>query len=98
MNRLIRDDGSIVQLTPKETAILKFLDDAGAGIVNREVLLREIWGYNEGVTTHTLETHIYHLRRKMQSGQPGRDIVLSEAGGYRLCRRHEDNARTRTQS
>ncbi|MEG9883357.1 MAG: response regulator transcription factor [Hyphomicrobiales bacterium] len=98
MNRLIHDDGSVIQLTSKETAILQFLNKAEAGIVNREVLLREIWGYNERVMTHTLETHIYHLRRKMQGGQPCRDIVLSEAGGYRLCRQHEGNSRMETES
>ena len=89
MNRLIHDNGSVIQLTPKETAILQFLNEAEASIVNREILLREVWGYNEGVTTHTLETYIYRLRRKMQSGQACGDILLSKAGGYGLSCRHE---------
>src|SRR5262249_47865278 len=50
-----------VRLTEKETSILKYLYRAGQSVVGREVLLREVWGYNAGVTTHTLETHIYRL-------------------------------------
>jgi DNA-binding response OmpR family regulator len=59
---LVNDKGGKLRLTEKETAILKFLYRANSGVVTRDVLLREVWGYNANVTTHTLETHIYRLR------------------------------------
>ena len=55
-----------IHLTEKETAILKYLYRMGDRPVGREVLLDEVWGYNAGVTTHTLETHIYRLRQKIE--------------------------------
>ncbi|MFN4353935.1 response regulator transcription factor [Parvibaculum sp.] len=73
-----------VRLTEKETAILKFLYRAGAKVVGRDVLLTEVWGYNSGVTTHTLETHIYRLRQKIESDPSNAEILVTEAGGYRL--------------
>jgi DNA-binding response OmpR family regulator len=72
-----------IRLTEKEADILKFLHSAG-GTVPRETLLHEVWGYSPAVTTHTLETHIYRLRRKIEE-DPGRArIVVTENGGYRL--------------
>ena len=70
-----------VRLTEKETDILKFLHAAGATVA-RETLLHEVWGYNPAVTTHTLETHIYRLRKKIEQGDA--KILLTEDGGYRL--------------
>ena len=60
---LITEDDKKIRLTEKETNILKFLYRAAAGVVPRDTLLHEVWGYNAGVTTHTLETHIYRLRQ-----------------------------------
>jgi DNA-binding response OmpR family regulator len=73
-----------VRLTEKETAILKYLYRAGAKVVNRETLLSEVWGYNSGVTTHTLETHVYRLRQKMERDPSAAVILVTEPGGYRL--------------
>lgn len=73
-----------VHLTEKETDILKFLHAAGA-TVTRETLLHEVWGYNPAVTTHTLETHIYRLRKKIEDGAGGARILFTEGGGYRLA-------------
>jgi DNA-binding response OmpR family regulator len=81
---LIREDSRKVRLTEKETAILKYLYRAGPEVVNREVLLHEVWGYNEGVTTHTLETHVYRLRQKIERDPSNAEILLTEAGGYKL--------------
>src|SRR6201981_3635010 len=61
---LLNPKGSKVRLTEKETAILRYLYRAGQKPVSRETLLQEVWGYNSGVTTHTLETHVYRLRQK----------------------------------
>jgi DNA-binding response OmpR family regulator len=73
-----------VRLTEKETAILKFLLRAGAKPVGRDVLLDQVWGYNAGVTTHTLETHIYRLRQKIEPDPANAKILVTEGGGYRL--------------
>ncbi len=73
-----------VRLTEKETNILKFLYRAGGRTVERDTLLREVWGYNAGVTTHTLETHIYRLRQKIEPDPAQARIVVTETGGYRL--------------
>ena len=62
---LIDDKGSKIRLTEKEAAIIKFLYRAGDSVVSRDTLLEEVWGYNSGVTTHTLETHVYRLRQKI---------------------------------
>lgn len=73
-----------VRLTEKETVILKFLYRAGNKPTGRDVLLDEVWGYNSGVTTHTLETHIYRLRQKIEENPSEARILVTEQGGYRL--------------
>lgn len=81
---LIRDDARKVRLTEKETAIIKFLLRAGDQIISRDVLLHDVWGYNAGVTTHTLETHIYRLRQKIERDPSHAEILVTEGGGYKL--------------
>lgn len=75
-----------IRLTEKETAILKYLYRAGGRSVSKSELLQEVWGYNKGVTTHTLETHIYRLRQKITLvAEDNKEVLLtSAAGGYRL--------------
>jgi DNA-binding response OmpR family regulator len=73
-----------IRLTEKETAILKYLYRAGDKAIGRETLLGEVWGYNAGVTTHTLETHIYRLRQKIERNPTQAEIIVTEPGGYRL--------------
>jgi DNA-binding response OmpR family regulator len=75
-----------IHLTEKETAILKYLYRMGDRAVSREVLLDEVWGYNAGVTTHTLETHIYRLRQKIEPQPTNAQLLVTEPGGYRLVR------------
>ncbi|MSP00646.1 MAG: response regulator transcription factor [Acetobacteraceae bacterium] len=75
-----------IRLTEKETAILAFLYRMGERAVPRLELLREVWGYNPAVTTHTLETHIYRLRRKIEVDPAKACILVTEAGGYRLAK------------
>jgi DNA-binding response OmpR family regulator len=77
-------DGRKVRLTEKEAAILKYLHRAGDQAIAREVLLDEVWGYNAGVTTHTLETHVYRLRQKIERDPAHAEILVTETGGYRL--------------
>lgn len=73
-----------VRLTEKETSILKYLYRAGEQVVGRDMLLHEVWGYNSGVTTHTLETHIYRLRQKIEHDPSNAEILVTETGGYKL--------------
>jgi DNA-binding response OmpR family regulator len=73
-----------IRLTDKETNILKYLYRAGSKVISREELLTEVWGYNAGVTTHTLETHVYRLRQKIEPDPTGPKLLITEAGGYRL--------------
>ena len=77
--------GKKIRLTEKETNILKYLYRAGEKAVSREELLAEVWGYNAGVTTHTLETHVYRLRQKIEQDPTAAKLLLTEAGGYRLA-------------
>ena len=81
---LVRDDNRKVRLTEKETAIIKFLLRAGEQVVGRDVLLHDVWGYNAGVTTHTLETHVYRLRQKIERDPSHSEILVTEGGGYKL--------------
>lgn len=76
--------GKRIRLTDKETAILKYLYRSGPRAVSRDELLKEVWGYNAAVTTHTLETHIYRLRQKIETDAQAPKLLLTETGGYRL--------------
>lgn len=76
--------GGKVRLTEKETAILRYLYRAGQQAVSRETLLQEVWGYNSGVTTHTLETHVYRLRQKVEQDAANPSILVTDSGGYKL--------------
>lgn len=81
---LTADKKQRIRLTTKEVAILKFLYRTGSEVVSRQVLLNEVWGYNAGVTTHTLETHIYRLRQKIENDPNNCRLLLTAPGGYRL--------------
>ena len=81
---LVDDKAKKIRLTEKETNILKYLYRAGEKPVSREELLAEVWGYNAGVTTHTLETHIYRLRQKIEKDPASAAILITDRGGYRL--------------
>lgn len=82
---LVREsDQRKVRLTDKETAILKFLYRSGDKPVARDKLLDEVWGYNAAVTTHTLETHVYRLRQKIEKDPSNATLLVTEPGGYKL--------------
>ncbi|WP_273717366.1 MULTISPECIES: response regulator transcription factor [Bartonella] len=73
-----------IYLTEKEAAILKCLYYANDKNVSRETLLEQVWGYNENVVTHTLETHIYRLRQKIENDPSNAQILMTDQNGYRL--------------
>ncbi|EJF74649.1 response regulator transcription factor [Bartonella alsatica] len=81
---LIDQQNNEIRLTEKEAAILKYLYHTNDKIVSRETLLEEIWGYNENIITHTLETHIYRLRQKIEKDPSNAQILITEQNGYRL--------------
>ncbi|MGA0533186.1 response regulator transcription factor [Hansschlegelia sp. KR7-227] len=81
---LVTEKNAKIRLTEKETAILRYLYRSGASVVGRETLLQEVWGYNSGVTTHTLETHVYRLRQKIEADPSNARLLVTEAGGYKL--------------
>jgi DNA-binding response OmpR family regulator len=81
---MLDEQGTKIRLTEKETSILKYLYRAGEKVVTRDVLLAEVWGYNSGVTTHTLETHIYRLRQKIEKDPSNAELLVTENGGYKL--------------
>ena len=81
---LLTEEEKKIRLTEKETNILKFLYRSTDGVVPRDTLLHEVWGYNAGVTTHTLETHIYRLRQKIEPDPSNARLLVTENGGYRL--------------
>jgi DNA-binding response OmpR family regulator len=77
-------DGKKIRLTEKEAAIIRYLFRAGQKAVTRDELLEEVWGYNSGVTTHTLETHVYRLRQKIEKDPSSAEILVTENGGYKI--------------
>ena len=82
---LLSPEGKKVRLTEKETSILRYLYRAAQQPVSRETLLQDVWGYNSGLTTHTVETHIYRLRQKIEWDAAAPAILVTEAGGYKLA-------------
>jgi DNA-binding response OmpR family regulator len=82
---LVDEKQKKIRLTEKETSILKYLYRAGEKPVARDELLTEVWGYNAGVTTHTLETHVYRLRQKIENDPTNAKLLLTESGGYKLA-------------
>lgn len=84
MKLLVAEGGRKLRLTEKETNILKYLQRSGGRPVPRDELLTEVWGYNAAVTTHTLETHVYRLRQKIEPDPANARILITEPGGYRL--------------
>ena len=84
MKRLVTKTGSEIRLTEMETKILNFLYKSNGKLIKRNTLLTEVWGYKSEVMTHTLETHIYRLRKKISRNCISQTLLVSESGGYRL--------------
>ena len=78
------ESGREQRLTEMEIAILRYLLHTQGKAVPRETLLSQVWGYSTGVTTHTVETHVYRLRQKMENDPTKPKILLTEREGYRL--------------
>ena len=84
-NKVIKfNDQPDIELTEKEVSILKCLLSHGEESVDREKLLKQVWNYNLGVTTHTLESHIYRLRQKLETDPSIPRLIISEGGGFKI--------------
>lgn len=85
-SRTLVGAGGEVRLTDKETQILARLAAAIGRVVTRETLLADVWGYGAAIATHTIETHVYRLRRKLaRAVAGGAALIQAEGGGYRLA-------------
>ncbi len=80
----LKNKDQYAQLTDKESAILNVLYHAAPMQVNKNILLQMIWNYHVEIETHTLETHIYKLRQKMEHDAKNPVIILTKDDGYRL--------------
>jgi DNA-binding response OmpR family regulator len=76
--------GVRIVLTPKEVELLRHLQRAGQA-VSKQALLSDVWGYNPSVSSHTLETHIYRLRQKIEADPHNASLLLTAGKGYRLA-------------
>jgi len=81
---LVDDAQRKIRLTEKETDILRFLYKAKQKPVSRKDLRAEVWGHGVEVTTHTLETHMYRLRQKVEPNPNVTRYLITEPAGYRL--------------
>jgi DNA-binding response OmpR family regulator len=77
-------DGTTLTLTEKESDLLQSLIGSKGQAISREALLDAVWGVTRDIDTHTLETHIYRLRSKLEQVQPSPGHIHTEAGSYRL--------------
>ena len=73
-----------IKLTEKEVAIIKFLYKNKDKNVSKNDLLQEVWGYSPDASTHTIETHIYRLRQKVEHEDTSAQLIVTEDGGYKL--------------
>lgn len=78
------ESGRLVRLTELELRLLTYLIGAGGTLVDREQLLEQVWGYRADADTHTVETHVWRLRQKVETDDPATRFVVTETGGYRL--------------
>jgi DNA-binding response OmpR family regulator len=82
--QLVARDGRRVGLTRMETEILKQLCRSRGQVVAREDLLRAIWGEEGLAKQHSLETHVYRLRQKIETESEAQRTLVTEGKGYRL--------------
>ena len=81
---LNKRDKSTTKLTEKEVSVLKYLYKNAGKIVSKNDLMQEVWEYSADVATHTVETHIYRLRQKVEQDNLDNQIIITSDGGYQL--------------
>lgn len=78
------DAAGDIDLTDKEVELLVYLAKRHAAPVSRDDLLRDVWRYQDGLDTHTLETHIYRLRQKIEKSADNPQLLVTGEQGYFL--------------
>jgi two-component system response regulator VicR len=85
-NRTVTRNGESIDLSHKEFELLRYLAARAGQDVTREQLLRDVWGYNEGSVTRTVDNFVAKLRHKMDAGRGGATCIVTVHGlGYRFC-------------
>lgn len=82
--KLERAGGDDITLTERETTLLLYLARHAPHAVSRDAILRDVWRYQDGIDTHTLETHIYRLRQKIERDSTSPTTLVTAADGYVL--------------
>jgi len=83
-NVLFDSEQRRIRLTDKESNLLRLLYKAGGKTVRRDELIADVWGHDAQVSSHTLETHMYRLRQKLEPVPSISRFLITEVGGYRL--------------
>lgn len=83
-NCLMGASGESIKITEKERDMLLYLKANAPDSVSRQDLLESVWGYGENINTHTLETHIYRLRQKIEKNTSEPELLITDGDGYRL--------------
>jgi hypothetical protein len=81
-SRALEKKGVKVNLTEKEAQLVALLNSANGEVVGRDAILKQVWGYDEGIETHTVETHIYRIRQKLGADS---DLIGNSGDGYFIC-------------
>ena len=82
-SREISLNKKLIKLTEKEIDIILFLNENKKPI-NIDILQKEVWGYSSELETHTVETHIYRLRKKLKDKFNDEEFILSLKKGYQI--------------
>ncbi|MBU6234230.1 MAG: helix-turn-helix domain-containing protein [Alphaproteobacteria bacterium] len=77
-------DGRVITLTDTEVRLLAILFDVQGEELDKDTLLQRVWGYRPGLDTHTLETHVYRLRQKIETNPTSPTFLMTTEAGYRL--------------
>jgi DNA-binding response OmpR family regulator len=81
--------GRQIALTSREIDLLRYLHGAPDRVVSQRQILVEVWGYGAGADTHTIQTHVYRLRRKLAAWPGAAKLIVTDGDGYRLARTQE---------
>ena len=84
-DRELRLESEAIRLTELECKLLACLAEGEGSVIGREELLARVWGYSSGIATHTVETHVWRLRQKIETDDPATRFLITEPGGYRLA-------------
>ena len=80
-SRVISFNNNKLKLTERETQIILFLKNQNKSI-NIDILQKEVWGYSQELETHTVETHVYRLRKKLKKSFNDQNFIKSDKNGY----------------